>query len=435
MRRYLRSARRGCLVLLCAGIALGASAEEAALHYQATVAVQAHPSFEARYSGRNSMQPDAESATSVVMDLSGGLRLWQGAEAWVQPELAGGRGLSSTLGIAAFPSGEVYRVGNPEPTIVLARVFLRQIFGFGGGRVQVLPGMNQLAGERDRDALTLTAGKVAVPDFMDNVPLANDPHTRFMSWGLWASAAYDYPADTRGYTWGATADLSIDWWSARAGMFLEPKSANGLAMEWDISRARALAAELEARFSIGGRSGAARVLGFLNVARMGSYRQAIEDPSAGNDVTATRADGRTKTGFAASANQDFGSGLGAFLRVSYNDGANETWAFTEIDRSVVLGAVQSGARWGRPDDEAGAAVVVSGLSALHRRYLAAGGYGFLIGDGALTYGHEILGELYYRLALTKEVSVGGNYQPVINPAFNRDRGPIHVFTARAHVAF
>jgi len=125
VRRYLRSARRGCLVLLCAGFALGASAEEAALHYQATVAVQAHPSFEARYSGRNSMQPDAESATSVVMDLSGGLRLWQGAEAWVQPELAGGRGLSSTLGIAAFPSGEVYRVGNPEPTIVLARVFLQ----------------------------------------------------------------------------------------------------------------------------------------------------------------------------------------------------------------------------------------------------------------------------------------------------------------------
>ena len=433
-RRYLRSARRGCLVLLCAASALGASAD-AALHYQATVAVQAHPSFPARYSGRNSMSPEAESATSVVMDLSAGLRLWRGAEAYLQPELAGGRGLSSTLGIAAFPSGEVYRVGNPDPTIILARVFLRQVFGLGGGRVPVQPGMNQLAGERDRDALTLTAGKLAVPDFMDNVALSNDPHTRFMSWGLWASAAYDYPADTRGYTWGATADLTIDWWSARAGIFLEPKSANGLQMEWDVTRSRGLAAEVEARFSIGGRSGAARVLGFLNVAPMGSYRQAIEDPAAGNDVTATRAGGRTKAGFAASANQDFGSGLGAFLRVSYNDGANETWAFTEIDRSVVLGAVQSGARWRRPDDEAGAAVVVSGLSDLHRRYLAAGGYGFLIGDGALTYGHEILGEVYYRLALTKEVSVGGSYQPVINPAFNRDRGPIHIFTARAHVAF
>ena len=421
--------------MICALSASRASAEDAALRFQATVAVQAHPSFAARYSGQNSMQPDAESATSVVMDLSGGLRLWRGAEAWFQPELAGGRGLSSTLGIAAFPSGEVYRVGNPEPTIVAARIFLRQVIGLGGGRVPVAPAMNQLAGERDRDALTITAGKLAVPDFMDGVPLANDPHTRFMSWGLWASAAYDYPADTRGYTWGAAADLSIDWWSARAGIFLEPKSANGLPMEWDVRRARGLAAEFEARFSLGGRDGAARVLGFLNDARMGSYRQAIEDPSAGNDVTATRAFGRTKAGFAASANQDFGSGLGTFLRVSYNDGANETWAFTEIDRSLALGAVQSGGRWGRPEDEAGAAVVVSGLSSLHRRYLAGGGYGFLIGDGALDYGAEILGEVYYRLALSSEVSLGGNYQPVIHPAFNRDRGPIHIFTARAHVAF
>src|SRR5207237_9589319 len=147
-----------------------------------------------------------------------------------------------------------------------------------------------------------------------------------------------------------------------------------------------------------GRSGAAGVLGFLNVARMGSYRQAIEDPSPGNDVAATRADGRTKAGFTASANQDLGSGLGAFLRVSYNDGANETWAFTEIDRSLALGAVQSGGRWGRAEDEAGVAVVVGWLSGLRRRYLGGGGYGFLIGDGALDYGSDILGELYYRLA-------------------------------------
>src|SRR6266478_9017763 len=151
---------------------LRARAEESGpFHFQATVATQAHPSFQAAYSGKNSLRSDSESATSVVMDLSLTLRPWVGSELVFQPELAGGRGLSSTLGIAAFPSGEVYRVGNPEPTIVLARVFLRQIFGFGGGRVRVLPGMNQLAGERDRDALTLTAGKVAVPDFMDNVPL------------------------------------------------------------------------------------------------------------------------------------------------------------------------------------------------------------------------------------------------------------------------
>jgi len=411
-----------------------AGEERFAVHFQSTIATQAHPAFSARYSGRNSLQPGAESATSVVTDLFTGARLWSGAALYLQPELSGGRGLSSTLGVAAFPSGEVYRVGNPTPTVSVARLFLRQVVGLGGGRVAVDSEPNQLAGLRDRDRLTLTVGKVAVPDFVDQVSLSNDPHTHFMSWGLFASAAYDYPADTRGYTWGAAADLSIGWWSARAGMFLEPKEANQLALEWRISEARGLVAELEARYALLGQPGAARILGFLNVARMGSYRQALEDPRFGLDVTATRAPGRTKAGFAASAEQALGGGLGMFARVSYNDGANETWAFTEIDRSLALGAVQSGARWGRPGDEVGVGVVVSGLSSLHRRYLAAGGYGFILGDGALRYGPEVLGEAYYRLALTQEISAGVSYQPILDPAYNRDRGPVQVVTGRLHVA-
>jgi high affinity Mn2+ porin len=256
-----------------------------------------------------------------------------------------------------------------------------------------------------------------------------------MSWGLFASGAYDYPADTRGYTWGVAADLSVDWWSARAGLFLEPQYANLLPMEWDVGKARGLVAEVEARFTVAGKQGAARLLGFLNDARMGSYRQALEDPQFGLDVTATRAFGRTKAGLASSANLELGAGASAFARASWNDGNNETWAFTEIDRSAAGGVTQSGARWGRPDDETGAAMVVSGLSNLHRRYLAAGGYGFIIGDGALHYGPEILAEFYYRLTVSKEVALSAHYQPVINPGFNQDRGPIHVFTGRLHVAF
>jgi len=375
-------------------------------HFQATVATQWHHKFTAPYSGKNSLRPDTESATSVVMDLSAVARPWAGAEITVQPELAGGRGLSSTLGVAAFPSGEVYRVGNPEPTIVLGRTVLRQALG----------------------SWTVTLGKLSTPDLFDNVPLSNDPHTRFMSWGLWASAGYDYPADVRGYTVGVALEWTREWLTARGGMFLEPTEANGETLETDITKARGLVAEVEARFS----TWAARLLGFLNTARMGSYEQAIERHV---DVSQTRADGRTKAGFAASANKDFGGGLGCFLRISFNDGANESWAFTEIDRSAALGAVQSGALWSRDGDEAGAALVVSGLSGPHRRYLGQGGYGFLIGDGALRYGAEVLGEVFYRAALTRQISLGVNYQPLFNPAFNRDRGPVHIFTGRAHVAF
>jgi high affinity Mn2+ porin len=404
------------------------------VHYQATVATQAHPGFSAAYSGPHSLSPDAESATSVVMDVFSAARLWRGAELYFNPVLSGGRGLSSTEGVAAFPSGEVYRVGDPDPTIFLGRVFFRQTFGLGGGRIQLDPGPTQLAGHRDRDALTILVGRFTTTDVIDANPVSNDPHTRFMSWGLWASAAFDYPADTRGYTWGASAALDLGDWSARAGIFLEPKEANGTDFEWDVTRARGIAFEGERRWSIGGRAGAVRALAFLNTAHMGDYDLALAT-TAPPDVTATRQDGRKKYGFAASANQDFGSGLSGFVRASWDDGQTETWAFTEIDRSLAFGAVQSGTLWGRESDEAGAAVVISGLSNQHRRYLEAGGLGFLIGDGALRYGPEILGEIYYRLQVTKEISVGGNYQPIINPAYNRDRGPVHVFTGRLHVAF
>ncbi|BDG01400.1 carbohydrate porin [Anaeromyxobacter oryzae] len=413
--------------------AAASEAERLSLHYQATVATQWHPRFPAPYSGPNSMQPAPESATSVVADLFLGARLWRGAEVYLQPELSGGRGLSSTLGVAAFPSGEVYRVGNPTPSVIVGRAFLRQVIGLGGGAVSVPGGPNQLAGARDRDALTLTVGKVATTDFVDAVPTSNDPHTRFMSWGLFASGAYDYPADTRGYTWGVAAELTIRRWSARAGAFLEPKVANGMELEWNVGRARGLVGEVEARFELAGRPAAARALAYLNRADMGSYRDALA--AAPPDVTATRAPGRTKAGFAASANCDVGGGLAAFARLSADDGATETWAFTEIDRSAALGVVQSGARWGRPDDEAGLGVVVSGLSDLHRRYLAAGGRGFILGDGALRYAPEVLTEVWYRAAVTREVSAGVTYQPIVNPAFNADRGPIHVLTARVHVAF
>jgi high affinity Mn2+ porin len=409
--------------------------ERYSLHYQATVATQWHPSFPAAYSGTNSLRSGAESATSVVMDLFAGARLWRGAAAYFQPELAGGSGLSSTLGVAAFPSGEVYRVGDPAPTIIVGRAFLRQTIGLGGGPVKVEAGPNQLAGTRDRDVLTITVGKISTTDIVDQVQIVSDPHTQLMSWGLWASASYDYPADTRGYTYGATADLSIDWWSVRAGAFLEPKTANGMELEWDVTKARGLVGEAEARYTLRGLPGAARALVFLNTAHMGNYDQALAQSPTSPDVTATRANGRTKAGFAASANQDLGSGLGVFLRVSYNDGRNETWAFTEIDRSIAGGVIQSGSRWGRPGDEAGLGLVVSGLSGPHRRYLAAGGYGFLIGDGELGYAPEILGEAYYRLAVTREVAVGVNYQPIFHPADNADRGPVHVLTGRVHVAF
>ena len=408
-------------------------------HFAGTVATQAHPSFPTvPYSlplltMPISLSSSAEAATSEVLDLFAAARLWLGAEVCFQPELAGGLGLSSTEGIADFPSGEVYRVGSPTPTAIVGRAYLRQTFGLGGGKALVENSPCEVAGSHDRNLLTLTLGRINGPDQFDNNPVSNDPHMRFTNWGMWASAAYDYAADTRGYTYGLTADLTMNWWSVRAGLLLEPLYANSMQMDYDPIRSHSLVLEGEGRYSFAGRPGAARLLLFLNVAPMGSYEEAI---AADEQVPLTRQYGRQKYGFAASTNQDFGHGLSGFARVGADDGATETWAFTEVDRSLAIGVVQSGERWRRPADALGVAALGSLLSPQHRAYLAAGHVGYIIGDGELVhYGPELVGEIFYEAQLLPWFAMGADYQPVINPAYNRDRGPVHVFMLRATVAF
>jgi high affinity Mn2+ porin len=406
------------------------------LHYQFTAATQYHPSFPARYSGENSLDAERESATAFVTTLFADVRLWRGAELVVNPEMSGGRGLSSTLGVAAFPDGIVYRVGDPAPAIYLARLAVRQVFGLGGGRVVNEDSANQIAGPRDRDVLAITIGRFSVVDIVDGNRYANDATTEFFNWALFASGAYDYPADTRGYTWGALADLAKGWWSVRGGIALEPYYANLAQMDWRILKSHGLMAEYEARYRLRNRPGASSLLLYWNTARMGSYRQVLANPTLyGNSVAATRADGRHKYGFALSLEQQLTDTMGAFMRLSWNDGHNESWAFTEIDRSAGIGATQNGRPWRRPQDIVGVAVVASGLSPWHRDYLAGGGYGFIIGDGALDYGLEVIGDLYYKVQINEMVSISAIYQPIFNPAYNQARGPVHVFSGRLHVEF
>lgn len=411
--------------------------ERASFHFQSTAATQYHPSFASAIPpGQNSLSSAAESATAFVSTIYADLRLWRGAELLFNPEMSGGNGLSKTRGVAAFPSGIVYRVGDPAPAVYLARLALSQTFGLGGGRVTNEAGPNELAGTRDRDVLAISVGRLSVADVFDGNRYAHDPTERFFNWALFASGAWDYPADTRGYTWGVLADLAINWWSVRAGFALEPKVANGQDMDWNIGKAHGLMAEYEARYDLRGRWGAASVLIFLNQAHMGSYQQVLDDRAAYmNDIAKTRAYGRIKYGFAISVEQQITHGLGSFLRLSANDGATESWAFTEIDRSLAVGFVQDAELWHRDQDQVGVAMVVNGLSEPHRLYLEGGGYGFIIGDGSLRYAPELLGEVYYTAHVADHISLSAIYQAIGNPAYNSDRGPVHVFSCRVKVAF
>jgi high affinity Mn2+ porin len=207
-------------------------------------------------------------------------------------------------------------------------------------------------------------------------------------------------------------------------------------MDWDIGRSRGLMVEYEARYDIHHEPGAWSLLLFHNTARMGSYEQVNADRTRyGNDITATRADGRTKYGFALSMEQSFGHGLGGFVRLSANDGKNESWAFTEIDRNLSFGVVQDGELWKRDRDEAGLAMSISGLSAQHERYLAGGGLGFILGDGRLNYAPEIVSDVYYKVKLHDAISFTALWQPIFNPGYNHDRGPVNVLSGRLHVSF
>jgi high affinity Mn2+ porin len=416
--------------------ASGPEEERTSVHAQGTVISEEHGTFQAPYSGLNSLERDEPRRTSITGTLFLGARLpWKGGEIYLDPEIAGGEGFSGVTGIAGFPNGEIPRVASPTPEPYIARLFLRQTFGLGGETERVEPGPNMLAGLRDVSRITVTLGKVSAADFFDGNAYSHDPRGQFMNWSLMDNGAWDYPADTRGYTLGGTVELNQRRWALRYGVFEMPKVANGSDLDSRIPKSLAQALELEERWSLGDRSGTVRILGYRNGAHMGTYRQAIEHPGpTGPDITLTRAY-TVKYGFGVQIEQQLTDTLGLFGHAGWNDGRTESFAFTEIDRTVAAGLSFKGTRWHRSEDVLGIAVVGNGLSNDHRVYLAAGGYGFIIGDGRLRYGYEKISEAYYLIKLVDHVAVTADFQHVEHPAYNRDRGPVTVTGLRVHLEF
>lgn len=404
-------------------------------HAQLTYQLQGNGSFDAPYAGQNSFEDRKEIRGSYTTTFYIGRRLWEGGEVYINPELIAGSGLSKVLGLAGPPNGETYRVDSTQLKLNLGRLFLRQTWNLGEPTETLDDGINQVAGRTSQDRVVLTAGKFSGTDVFDGNAYAHDARTQFNNWSLWANAAWDYPADTRGYTWG----LALEWyhqaWALRLGSMMEPKEANMLDFDHQVSRAHGEVIELEHDHTWGGQPGAIRVLAFENHARMGVYRDAIAlDPSA-PDVTATRSPGRVKYGFGINAEQAITPEVGLFMRAGWNDGKTESWAFTEVERTLTGGVSSSGKAWGRPKDRVGFAVGLNGIGQDHRDYLAAGGYGFMLGDGRLAYAPERVVDTYYSVCLRGESSFSFEIQRFSNPAFNQDRGPITVYGVRLHLQY
>src|ERR1700748_2933819 len=405
-------------------------------HFQQTIITQSKPAFNAPYSGQNSLSPNSETQSSITTTFFGAARLWKGAEVYFNPELSGGAGLSKTLGVAGFPNGETFRVGSASPAIYIARLYFKQNFEWGKDKDTIEADANQLAGLRSKRYLSITAGKFGMADFFDGNEFSHDPRTQFMNWALMDNGAWDYPANTRGYVLGSTGELGTHNWTLRFAFTMVVTKENSSTWDAKIGKANTQTLEFEKRYAIDGQKGTVRILTFLNNGKFGNYREAINQNPTAPDVDSTQHYGRHKYGFGISADQYITKDLGVFAKTSYNDGHTETWFFTEIDRSLTFGGVLKGTQWKRGDDEAGLAFIGNGLSVPHRNYLADGGYGFLIGDGKLNYAPEMIAEVYYKVnAYQKKFFISPDYQFILNPAYNKDRGPVNVFSVRAHVEF
>ncbi len=406
------------------------------LFYQATSIGQYHGTFNSPYAGPFSLQNYTERVVSLTTTLFFGLRLEKNTVLYFNPEIAGGRGFSGVDGLANSSNGELPRVASATPKPYLARLYMSHDFGFGDEKESFESEENQLAGQRPMTRYTITAGRFTVTDFFDNHRYTHDPRNQFMGWGVMFNGAWDYPADVRGYSWGWVHEFHARNWSLRYGSAAMPRVANGLRLDRRLFRNRGDVFEGEYRYAIRKHAGTVRVLQYLNHANAGTYATAIRQAELTGDrpdVIATRRNGTLKYGVGLNMEQELTSHIGVFARLGWNDGKTESFAFTSIDRLATAGVSITGQRWHRRFDTAASELTSSGLSGVHAVYLARGGYDFLIGDGRLRYGPEFIWETFYSARLFPGFFASFDLQHVVNPAYNRDRGPVWIPSIRLHI--
>jgi high affinity Mn2+ porin len=418
-------------------------ADIVSFHGQATFTYQGYGSFRSPYAGQNSLSGTGQSRETFDTTLFAGLKLWQGAEFWANPEIDQGFGLADTHGAAGFFSGESYKLGADYAYARIQRAFLRQTINLGGETEKVDDDINQFAGSHSTDRLVLTVGRFGVNDIFDTNKYANNPKTDFLNWTMINAGTLDYAGDAWGYTYGAAAEWYQGHWTFRAGIFdLSATPAGGnspLAYGLDPTFQQfQMLAEIEERHELWGQPGKIKITGFLSRGSAGQFSDAIALAQATGlpaDITSVRSY-TSRPGVSINLEQQVTDALGVFARAGWADGNVEPWDFTDVDRTVEAGVAVSGKLWGRPDDTIGVAGVINGISSEHVAFLNAGGIGILVGDGQLpNSGLEKIFETYYSYALTASSRLSLDYQFVSNPAYNADRGPVNLVAARLHWQF
>ncbi len=410
-------------------------ADNFAIHAQTTFLEQYDPPFQSPYAGPNSLIPnqgrETWDATAYL-----GWRLWSGAEFWVNPEIDQGFGLSGTLGVAGFTSGEAYKIGASDPYVRVQRAFVRQTVDLGGQTQKVEAGANQFGGSQTADRLVFTVGRFSVADVFDNNKYAHDPRGDFMNWSIIDTGTFDYAADPWGYTYGGSAEWYRGPWTLRGGVFDLSIIPNDIELDPHFAQFQWVG-EIERRYELWGQPGKLAVTGYLSRGRMGSFEDAIQLAALTGgpaDIAAVRRY-NSRGGLGLNLEQQITEELGVFARAGIADGDIEPYEFSDIDRTAVAGLQLAGKQWGRPDDTVGLAGVVNGITKIHEQFLNAGGLGILVGDGMLPHpGPEQIIEAYYALPVSY-FRLTLDYQFIVNPGYNEDRGPVSVVGARLHAQF
>jgi hypothetical protein len=406
---------------------------------QANFIFQTHPEFPAAYSGTHSLGADYEKATSRLMTLYTGVRLNNSTEFLVDIEEAGGDALSLGFGLAGNANLDIVRNPLLSKAPYLGRGEIHHVFALSQDKVENERNPFSLFEELPRRRLEVRFGKFSMPDFFDINSVGSDTHFQFLNWTTDNNGAWDYAADTRGYTIGLTADYEDRNWGFRFGEALMPKVANGIDLVWKPWQVHAENYEFEwRRGMIPHKSGVIRLLGYTNFANMGIYRDQVVKAAAAAttpDITDHAWHITMKYGVGVNVEQNVSRYLTAFARFGWNDGRTESFAYTEVEQTFAEGIGANGAWWHRKQDRAGIAFVSNAIKKDHQNYLAAGGLGFLLGDGHLTYGRESILESYYTVHVWRGIYLAPGVQHINNPGYNRDRGPVVVPSFRAHVEF
>jgi hypothetical protein len=407
---------------------------------QANFIFQANGSFHAQYSGTNSFKNVPENALSRVLTLFTAYEFTPASQVYLDVEETGGSGLSSALGLAGFVNLDVVRNPSIGQQPYIARLFFQQIIPLTDEKVESERTPFSMPISVPVKRLDIRFGKFSLADFFDNNIGGTDSHYQFMNWAIDNNGAYDYAADTRGYTVGAIIELEERNWALRFAETLMPKIANGPNLDADVARARSENIELELRpHLLKSKDTTVRLLSYVNHGDMGNYEAAVKLYLNGvtptPDISATSEQGTVKYGFGANFEQELWKDSYAFGRWGWNEGKHESFCYTEDNEGVEIGFYSRGTNWNRSLDRAGAAFVSSGLSKAHQAYLAHGGLGFLLGDGSLNYARENIEELFYTAHVWRGLFLAGDVQHVNHPGMNRARGPFTVPGVRLHLEF